>query len=446
MFGIAAVAVLVAWLCGGLAIYHFAEREYERMRHDNLANLAQTVMRFVEHEIREIQLDGQPSLQGMPMVHRETAHTLNQRYAYQVWDNQGKLLLRSTRAPEDRPLGHRGRLGLLQAFTAGGHHDIYVQPSPMGDMEVHVAELEDDSLAISLDFRLALLAAFALSFVPVVGLSFWLMRGSFDSMLSVVDQLERRKSTDLSPLGVHRPPEELVPLVRSVNGLMERARIALDHEKNFTALAAHEMRTPLSALRVQAQVLARTQEPGEIQESAQAVQRSVDRCTRLIEQLLELARADARQADRGTFRPCPLDQTCAEVISDFVDEAARRKIDIRCDIAVSEIAADRISLETLLRNLLSNALRHTPDAGRIAITAHREPGEVVVCVDDSGTGIPAEDHADVFRRFRRGSNSSGAGVGLGLAIVQSVADAHRAVIRLERAPLGGLRVEVRFVG
>jgi signal transduction histidine kinase len=444
VFGIAAGAVLVAWLCGGLAIYHFAEREYERMRHDNLVNLAQTVLRFVEHEIREIQQDGRPEAHQSPMVHQETAHTLNQRYAYQVWDNHGQLLLRSTRAPADSPLGQPGRPGLVEMAADGGHHDVYVQRSPLGDMEVHVAELADDSLAISLDFRLALLAAFALSFVPVVGLSYWLMRGSFDALLSVADQLEKRKSADLRPLAVHRPPKELLPLLRSVNGLMDRARVALDHEKKFTALAAHEMRTPLSALRVQAQVLARSQDGREIQESAQAVQRSVDRCTRLIDQLLELARADARQADRHALVPCRLDEACAEVISDFVEEAARRRVDISCDIAVAEIAADRVGLETILRNLLSNALRHTPDAGKIAITARRRAGEVIICVDDSGVGIPAADHADVFRRFQRGSNRAGSGAGLGLAIVQSIAEAHRAVIQLSQAPLGGLRAELRF--
>lgn len=444
VFAISVAAVLVAWSCGSAAIFSFAQREYERMCHANLENLALTISRFVEHEIREIELDGQPRIEGAPLVHSETAYTLGKRYAYQVWSTDGRLLLRSTRAPEAKPLGVLGSPGLMESNGSTRLYDSYVLKSSMGDMEIHVADLDDDGMEVSTTFGMAMGLAFLLSLLPVVLLTWLFMRGSFDTLVSAAEQLKSRRTTDLRPIQLSKPPRELAPLVDALNGLMRRARQTLDQEKKFTSLAAHELRTPLSALRAHAQVMARSRDPADIEQSSLSVQRSVDRCTRLIEQLLELARADARSTDRQSFSMTRLDEACADVVSDFVDEAARRKIEIHCDISVPEIRVDRVGLETLLRNLVSNAVRHTPDLGAISISAQREEREVVLCVDDSGEGIPESERSEVFRRFRRGSRPVGIGVGLGLSIVQTVADAHRAVVQLGKAPLGGLRVEVRF--
>jgi signal transduction histidine kinase len=164
----------------------------------------------------------------------------------------------------------------------------------------------------------------------------------------------------------------------------------------------------------------------------------------LVSQLLELARADSQAVYGTDLGLVQVDEACADVLSDFIDEADRRRIAFNCSLAVPELEADKVAIQTLLRNLVSNAMKHTPDAGVISICTERGKGSVILRVDDSGTGIPESEREDVFRRFYRGMGASGLGVGLGLSIVSSIVAAHRAVVRLGQAPLGGLRVEVHF--
>jgi signal transduction histidine kinase len=221
-------------------------------------------------------------------------------------------------------------------------------------------------------------------------------------------------------------------------------RHALQHEREFTALASHELRTPLASVRLQAQVLARAADPQERARAVEALTANVDRCSRMVTQLLLLARTDALSPHGVLAHPVRVDDACAEVLTDFAELADRRQITLDCDLAVQELAADKIALLTLLRNLVSNAMAYTPDFGTVRIATAQEPGRVLLSVDDSGSGIPEAERKRVLERFYRGDKQAGVGVGLGLAIVSRIVEAHQAAITLCDSSFGGLRVEVRF--
>jgi two-component system OmpR family sensor kinase len=163
-----------------------------------------------------------------------------------------------------------------------------------------------------------------------------------------------------------------------------------------------------------------------------------------VTQLLMLARTDALTLDGVMVHPVRLDDACAEVLTDFAEAASRRRITLDCELAVPELAADKVALLTLLRNLVSNAMTYTPDRGTVRIATSQEPGRVVLSVEDSGSGIPEAERERVLERFYRGDSHTGMGVGLGLSIVASIVEAHHAAIRLCDSSFGGLRVEVRF--
>jgi signal transduction histidine kinase len=274
--------------------------------------------------------------------------------------------------------------------------------------------------------------------------TWWVTNKGFGAISGASRQLQRRGARDLTPIEVANPPRELEPFLEAMNGLLDQMRQAMAREREFTSLAAHELLTPLAAMRIQAQVLARTEAADERRARAAALMHSVDRCALLSTQLLNLARADAMVGSLAEVAPVRIDEACAEVLADFVADASRRRIDVACDLAAEQVLADRVGLQTLLRNLVGNAMRHTPDEGSIRIAASDESGRIVLRVEDSGEGIPEPERERVFQRFYRGRQSAGVGAGLGLAIVSSIVEAHRAVIALGRSPLGGLRVEVQF--
>ncbi len=435
-------AVLAAWLCGGAAILVVAEEESERLCHENLYFLANTVMRFAGHELSEVQSDNRDGLIGR--VHHETEITLGERYAYQIWSRDGQLLLRSMRARADRPYLDLGLLGLHEVVLDTVARDAYAVRSPGLDMTIQVIDLTGEVAALSGRFITWASLSFLLSFVPLVLGTRWLVNRAFSPVRGASAEIRSRGAHDLAPLRVVDAPGELAPFIGAMNSLMERMRGTIEREREFTALAAHELRTPLAAMRMQAQVLARTVDETERTDRAGALLDSVDRCSRLSTQLLHLSRADAMAMTPERLLPVPLDEACAEVLADFLSDAERRKIEVACELTTPRLLADRVGLQTLLRNLVANAMRHTPDAGCIRIDFHDDADATVLRVDDSGAGISDGERKRVFQRFYRSEGARGVGVGLGLSIVASIVKAHRAAIALGRSPLGGLRVEVRF--
>lgn len=282
--------------------------------------------------------------------------------------------------------------------------------------------------------------------LPVLGVAIWLIVGTQLRPLDrLADSLRLRQPDALEPVGEAGLPDELRPLASALNGLFGRLREAIEAQQAFVADAAHELRTPLTALRLQLQLATQADDEAERRAALARLGTGIERASRLVEQLLDLARHQALPAG-GARQAVALDELAREVVGGLVPLAEARRQDL--GIAASEpvsVHGEARALHMLLRNLVDNALRYTPAEGRIDITVGSEAGCAFLQVTDSGPGIPPAERGRVFDRFVRIGDNTAPGTGLGLAIVQSIAKSHRASIELADNPLGpGLRVTVRF--
>jgi two-component system OmpR family sensor kinase len=222
-------------------------------------------------------------------------------------------------------------------------------------------------------------------------------------------------------------------------------RQAFEAQKSFVADAAHELRSPLAALKLQVQGLRRAPDAAARERAAQRLSAGIDRATRLVEQLLVLARHQAGST-AAPAQAVALAEVARLAVADAVPLAQARGIDLGVPRAEpGEIEGHPEALRILMRNLLDNALKYAPAGGTVDLSVWREDGSMLLAVEDSGSGIPEEERERVLDRFHRVPGTEAPGSGLGLAIVKAIAELHGAALRLEHSErLGGLRVELRF--
>jgi len=261
----------------------------------------------------------------------------------------------------------------------------------------------------------------------------------------VVVEVQRRNAHSLAPIRAEHLPQEVAPLVGELNRLLERLNAAFQAQRAFVADAAHELRSPLTAVRLQSQLLDRAPDEAARREARSNLGAAVERAIHLVEQLLTLARNEPR-AVMGELGATQLDEAAAEGVADAHALAQSRQIDLGLDAEPATVQGDREALRTLVRNLVDNAVRYTPAGGHVRVRvgagdASRGP---LLEVSDSGPGIPPADRERVFDRFYRRAGTPEEGSGLGLAIVKAIADRHGADIRFERAREGGLEVAIGF--
>jgi signal transduction histidine kinase len=443
MFGVALGVALLAWLVGGIVTVGAAREASSRLRDVRLVQMAETVLAFAEHELAEAALDaaGAPEQEGA--VHAERRGALDLRYRYQVW-NGPRLLLHSPDAPSDRRLAPMHESGFGQALVQGERLRTFVHRAATRGLEVQVAEVlseEEGRLMLPGAGVVLLMSA---SIGAVVLLAGWLVLRTLRPVAAAEQELRQRRPHDLRPLQAPDLPREMQPLLTALNEHLHRAAQRLSRERGFTALAAHELRTPLAALRMQAQVAQRETDPARRGQQLTAVMSSVDRCDHLVEQLLTLARLEQAEpaASATDIELAPL---CEQILDDLAPALARQGTQVRLDLQAPRLRGRPFAIHMLLRNLVANAVAYTPPQGRLVISSAAGADRLVLTVDDTGPGIPAADRERVFERFVRLDRSgSPQGVGLGLAIVRTVADEHGASVELLDAPLGGLRVRVSF--
>jgi two-component system OmpR family sensor kinase len=266
---------------------------------------------------------------------------------------------------------------------------------------------------------------------------------SLRPMTELAGQLDARRSDDLSRLPVEGMPRELHPFIASINRLLERINTMMDQQRRFVADAAHELRTPITAISLQAENLAQVELPPDSRDRLAALKDGARRTAHLLEQLLALARHDMERTQQVPITS--LDVCAKEVVADFMAAAAERGVDLGFEILEpSLVRGEPVELSSVIHNLVDNALRHTPQGGRIDIGIHRDGSQVILQIEDTGPGIPASDLERVFEPFVRGSRPNGEGTGLGLSIVKRVATRLEGTVTLENIPDAGLRVMVSF--
>lgn len=446
MLAIALSVVLLAWLAGSVASLAGVQQTSERMRDARLVQLAQTIAAFTEHELAEIALNH--SLDPFPLpdapVHVEATTALAGRYHFQIWSRHGELLMRTEGAPDASRLAAARQAGFSDAMLSGHSARVYALLMAANGLEVQVADTKTDDDALALMFTPAYFATMALSVAAMLIFAGWLIVRTLRPVADAERALRQRDALELAPLNLHDVPQEMQPMLAALNRLLQDGAQRLSRERGFTALAAHELRTPLAALRLQAQVAQRESDPAQRHERLSTLIVSVDRCTHLLEQLLTLARVEQPDASDPP-RDVPLDELIDEVLDELGAEIDARGLQVQQALQVRQLQAHRFGLQTLLRNLLCNAIAHSPEGGSIRIASAEENHHLVLTLDDAGPGISEPDRARVFGRFvRLGGTAAGRGSGLGMSIVQAVVQDHHARIELLDSALGGLRVRITF--
>lgn len=285
----------------------------------------------------------------------------------------------------------------------------------------------------------------------VAGLLIFGLRKGLQSLDMAAVDIASRSDRSLKAIELGDIPREISPIVASINGLMARLSLAFTAQRRFLADAAHELRTPMTALRLQLQLLERAQDDGERRRGMAELASGIDRSQRLIEQLLQVARSEPDgKPDR--FEPVDLADLVRSVVSVFSVKAEHVGLDLGASVPSSplRVHADPNQLTVLLNNLVENAFRYTPAGGVVDVEASLVAGQPTLTVTDTGPGIPEADRERVFDRFYRCEDAQsqardGSGSGLGLAIVKSIADRHQARVVLATAPSGqGLQARVIF--
>jgi signal transduction histidine kinase len=438
---IALLAVLMAWLAGGTAMYFAADEENDRMFDARLQDLARTVISFAEHEILEIQNDGRTD-----RVHQETEATLGSRYQYQIWDKKGELLLRSHNASDTRPIAPLEQLGFGNRRWEMKEYRTFSMVGPLGQFRIQAAESLEERATVVGPLSGYFMVFFLVSVALVCLMAWLMMRSAMRAIDESAVQLLRRTPDDLTQVQIDNPPAELVPMIASINSLFERIEHTLSQERGFTATAAHELRTPLAALRLQAQVAARAKTAEQRDTALGALMECVDRASHLLDQLLALAKLDDFRVQHAQTKPIDMHRLFSHLMQDIGPAAADKDIRFKTQLDARYIQGIESAVSMMLRNIIGNAVKYTPKSGSILIATRLVNDNVLLTVDDSGPGIEPEERERVFERFYRLKNSRTAvdGVGLGLTIVRSVALAHDATISLNDSPLGGLQVAVSF--
>lgn len=271
---------------------------------------------------------------------------------------------------------------------------------------------------------------------------------SLQPTIRLARDLDRRRADDLTPLPLSSAPSELHPFITSINGLIERMRGLMDQQRRFVADAAHELRTPITALSLQAENLDSVALPKVARQRVAVLKQGMKRTKHLLEQLLALARHEAVAPSPAEMPLAALDRVASEVVTNLLPEALDLGIDL--DLALVEpviVRSEPVMLAALIRNLLDNALRFTPRGGTIDIGVYRQDDSAVLQVEDTGPGIPPTDIDQIFEPFFRGHRPSGDGAGLGLSIVKRIVDNLGGAITLDNiagADRSGLRATVRL--
>jgi len=360
-------------------------------------------------------------------------------FVIQIWDLFGARVYLSR---PGLPIMNRTVLGYANLSLRGETWRAYGLQTADGVIEIaqpiRVREAFARAAALRVVIPLMLL-------LPImIGAVAWIVRRGLLPLRVVTAEVQQRDVRSLSPLVSTALPLEIEPLVAELNRLLARLQQAFSAQRAFISDAAHELRSPLTVLRLQLQLLDRAPDEAARVEARERLGAAVERAIHLVEQLLALARSDPEEA-AGEFESVDLAKAAADAIADTHPLAMARGIELSLEATAGKpVRGDRAALRTLARNLIDNAVRYTPAGGNVVVRTRDTAGGVQLVVSDSGPGIPPADRERVFDRFYRRAQDPTNGTGLGLAIVKAIAERHGARVLLGDAPGGGLEVTVDF--
>ena len=383
---------------------------------------------------------------GIPLANRGGPPELDNLndfdFVVQVWTVDGIRIFESS---PSLILPQRAVLGFSTVRTSRADYRVY--STQTNTRVIQVAQDLGARTRLAGGLALRTVAPIALIVPLLMLVTWWVVTKSLRPVERVRSQVARRAADDLSPVNADDLPDEVQPLVEELNLLLARLRTAFEAQRNFVADAAHELRSPLAALSLQVQTLRRAGDEAARETAVNRLASGIERASRLVEQLLVLARQEATTVAGARIEPVQLREVARQVVAEMSAAAHQRRIDLGLPQAdAGRVDGQAEALSILLRNLVDNALKYTPAGGTIDVRIADGP-PVSVVVEDSGPGIAPEARERALSRFDRlsGPSPTVTGSGLGLAIVKAIADRHGARLDLGRSErLGGLKVEVAF--
>ena len=364
--------------------------------------------------------------------------------AFQIFNKNKKLVMRSKNAPDSAMAEFIP--GFSETNFIGYRWHVLVHNDDSQSSWIIVAERNDmrhqlaDSIIMESVFPIVLS-------IPLIGILVWLIVSfSLKPIHELASQLRSKQATDLTPLQIDGVPQELTTLASSANDLLLRLERSFAREKRFNSDVAHELRTPIAALKIHLQnLLTDLKEPPE---SAGKLEEGVQRINHLVEQIILLNRMTPDHY-MANFENIDLLGITRNVIEDILVEINEKKLSFEFDGNHCETFGDAFALETMIKNILRNAIKYTPENGKIVIRIREKEGQSMVQVMDNGPGIPPDEYERIFERFYRlggdRHNSTTTGCGLGLSIVQYIAELHEANLTLDQSEFEtGLLFTVTF--
>lgn len=370
-------------------------------------------------------------------------HKYQKRVFFQVWSADDTLVVRSDGAP-DTPL-----IGLDGVFVDKMVNDkrwrVFSVVDDSSKVRIQVAQQfkrRNTLVGIILNQLVWSVVVLLPLFIVVIYIS---VNRALLPIKNIAQDIKKRAIDTLEPISLTQVPDEILPIVCALNSLFSRLQAAINDIIVFTSNAAHELRTPLATQKLHAQIAIEAPDTQTRNEALGEVMAGVNRSTQIVEQLLMLARLDP-ETDLQEHDIADLDQITQDTIGELVPQAMEKNIEISLDAGKQFTIMGKPSLlSVLVRNLVENAIRYTPEKGTVAVSLYEDNHKVILQVADSGPGIPVHEREDVFKRFFRGEQSHHIeGTGLGLAMVDCIAQIHHATIELAESEYNGLQVKIAF--
>jgi two-component system OmpR family sensor kinase len=416
-------ALLLAGIVASVATYVSARDEVDRLLDEELRQVALSLRDHARLDLSRLE-----SVSSDP----------KQRVLVQIWD---PAFERPYSSQISEPMPRQTSEGYATIEHAGRTWRVYTTFALKQTVQVAQPTSLRGELAARTAARLLIPVLIVLPILGLVG--WWIVGRGLAPISTTAVALASRDPNSLDPLASDGLPIELRPLVDALNGLLGKLAQSFDVQRRFAADAAHELRTPLTALTLQVQMAQRATTEAERERALGRLEEGVKRASRLVQQLLTMARLDP-QASEHPFTDVDLSALAASVVEEFRPLADQRSIELKLDANPSVAVGQEDALRILLNNLVDNAIRYTPAGGTATVSCGTaiEHNEATLEVNDSGPGIPLDQRSRAFDRFFRGDVPAGSGTGLGLAIARQIVALHRGRIELDSSKFGGLRVEV----
>ncbi len=432
-------ATLLAWSSSSVWLYRSAVTEADQMFDAALDHTAHAVLAVVRNEASELT----ETKGGIGFELAVIGQSEQNDIVYQVRGPNGGLVFRSHGAPAAALAGPRDR-GFTNARIKDVDYRVFSLATELDAATIHVGQPLARRLQIARAGAVRLLAPGAALMLALAAAVAWSVRRITRPVVQYASALDARAPEASAPVDGTRLPQELQPVARAIDGLLGRVHDALLRERTLTADAAHELRTPLAALRLQAQVARRARDRAERDAALDELLAGTDRAARMVDSVLTLARLDATSGSQGGKAHVDTGRLAQLIVGEFTPLAESRGVRVTLRSEDGVLLGDEDALAIALRNLVSNALRYARSQIRIRITG--DDRHVRIAVLDDGPGFSPESAQRAFHRFYRGAEAgeSGDGAGLGLALVSRIAQLHAGTVKIVPGIDTGAGVELQL--